>query len=296
MKKIRIGSRKSLLAMRQAEIVASKLRELEIESEIIGIETTGDKLIHADLALIGGKGLFLKEIEERLVAGQIDIAVHSMKDVPVELPSGLVIPCMLKREDIRDVFISYKYDSLDLMDPSAVVGTSSLRRKYEVLSKRSDLNVINFRGNVVSRIEKVKKGIVDACIIAYSGVKRLGMLSEVKQVFAINEFLPAVGQGAIGIECRADDDEIRDMLQKINCFDTFREVSAEREFMRVLGGSCTVPLAALAIISGENAAIYCKFFDENGKSYYEEASCSPEDLNNTAHRLADIIMHKANIE
>lgn len=277
-KLIKIGTRTSKLALAQANIVAGRLTDMGFDWEIVGINTTGDKLYDANLALIGGKGLFLKEIEEQLQLGNIDVAVHSMKDVPHELPNDLIIPAVLPREDRRDVFISNIADSFEELPFGARVGTTSARRRCEVLKQRPDLEVIQFRGNITTRLQKLDDGLVDACILAYAGLKRIDLLARVKQVLDPNLFLPAVGQGAIGIECRKSDHFMLDILSKLNCPKSYKEVFCERGFMTVLGGSCTVPLAASAEVMDDTISIVGRFYTADGRQLDAENNGDADDF------------------
>lgn len=271
---VKVGTRRSKLALRQANIAIDKLKNVNkaLSFEIHEIITTGDILYKDDLSRLGGKGLFLKEIESELLNGNIDIAVHSMKDVPVFLPEGLIIDCILEREDPREVLISKKYNSLQELPKNAVVGTSSLRRRFQVLKYRNDLQIIPLRGNVTTRIYKVMEDDLDACILAYAGIKRLGLTKYVKQLFNIDEFLPAVGQGAIGVERREKDNKTLSILKQINNLKTFRCIQAERSFMKAMGGDCTMPLAAYAIEDEKHLHLKAQYFDESGRSYETEVN------------------------
>ncbi len=249
---LRIGTRRSPLALAQSEIVRARLTALHpgIEIEIETIRTSGDRFIDRDLSEIGGKGLFTKEIEEALIAGRVDIAVHSMKDVPTWLPDGLGIFCLLEREDPRDVFISALASGLGGLDPGATVGTASLRRKAQILNLRPDLVVVPLRGNVHTRIEKIKRGEADATLLALAGLRRLGIAEGAGTVLETDEMLPAVGQGAIGIECRAEDARVRELITPLNHAPTLARVTAERAALAALDGSCRTPIAALAEFDG----------------------------------------------
>ena len=267
--KIRLGTRRSQLALAQAQIVINELKKhySNINVEIVEIVTTGDKLYNANLALIGGKGLFLKEIEEQLLLGNIDIAVHSMKDVPAEIPSELVINCVLKRGDARDAFISTKYSSIADLPRNAIVGTSSSRRKEQLLIMRPDLNVIPFRGNVPTRIEKVKKGEVDACLLALAGLERINLEYEAEMILSVKEMIPAVCQGIICIESRKIDKEIELLLSVINHKVTEIAAITERSFMKELSGNCTTPLAAFAEIEKDRINLSCGYFDKISQNF-----------------------------
>ena len=250
--RLRIGTRGSPLALAQSESVRAALCALHpgLEIELETIRTTGDRFIDRDLSEIGGKGLFTKEIEEALIAGQVDIAVHSMKDVPTWLPAGLGIFCLLEREDPRDVFISPVASGLGGLEPGATVGTASLRRKAQILNSRPDLVVVPLRGNVHTRIEKIERGEADATLLALAGLKRLGIAEGAGTVLATEEMLPAVGQGAIGIECRAEDARVRELIAPLNHAPTVARVTAERAALAALDGSCRTPIAALAEFEG----------------------------------------------
>lgn len=251
--KLKIGTRGSKLALFQANLVKDKLLKIDpsLELEIVTIKTSGDKITDKNLYECGGKGLFLKEIEEALLNKEIDIAVHSTKDVPGFLPEGLIIDCFLEREDPRDVFISSKYNSIDDLPNGAVVGSCAPRRIGQLKQIRPDLKFVTFRGNVPTRLEKAKNEEVDATILAFSGMKRLGLESEIKVVLSTDVMLPAVGQGAICVEQRETDKEISKLLAKINHEYTHTTVSMEREFLKSVDGNCTTPLAALAASSDE---------------------------------------------
>jgi len=251
---LRIGSRGSPLALVQAREVQIRLAEaagLAAERiEIRVIRTTGDIVQDRPLSEAGGKGLFAKEIEEALIAGVIDLAVHSSKDLPTILPPGLMLAGFLPREDPRDAFISHKAKVLRDLPPGAVVGTASPRRQAMVKRLRPDVAVVPLRGNVETRLRKLEAGEVDATLLAVAGLKRLGLISAATVILEPNEFLPAVGQGAIGIETRADDAKTRALVAKIGDADTATALAAERAFLAVLDGSCRTPIGGNAIVSG----------------------------------------------
>jgi hydroxymethylbilane synthase len=240
------------MALAQAHLVRDRLAAAHPELassgaiEIRVIQTTGDKVQDRTLAAIGGKGLFTKEIEEALFDRTIDMAVHSMKDVPTWLPDGLEIACLLPRDDPRDGFISHKAASLAALPRGAVVGTASLRRQAQILARRPDLKVVPFRGNANTRLRKLAEGQVDATLLAVCGLQRLGMPDTVTEVLECKDMLPAVAQGAIGVECRSDDTAKRALLAPLHDTRTAVCVSAERALLRVLDGSCRTPIAALA--------------------------------------------------
>jgi hydroxymethylbilane synthase len=253
---LRIGSRGSPLALVQAREVQSRLAvaagtdPASIEIKII--RTTGDAIQDRPLMEAGGKGLFTKEIEEALLSGTIDLAVHSSKDMTTLLPPGLILSGFLPREDARDAFISNKAKSLRELPSGAVIGTASLRRQAMVKRARPDLQIVPLRGNVETRLRKIEDGVADATLLAVAGLKRLGLLSTAAALLDIDEFLPAVGQGAIGIETRADDIATRALVAKISDADTATALAAERAFLAVLDGSCRTPIGGHARI-GDNA-------------------------------------------
>jgi hydroxymethylbilane synthase len=253
---VRIGSRGSPLALVQAREVQSRLAKAAgldpAQIEIKVIRTTGDAIQDRPLAEAGGKGLFTKEIEEALLAGAIDLAVHSSKDMPTVLPSGLVLSAFLPREDPRDAFIGRSAKTLRDLPNGAVVGTASLRRQALVKHLRPDVKIVPLRGNVETRLRKLEAGDFDATILAVAGLKRLGLLTAVTSFLDPQEFVPAVGQGAIGIETREDDADTRALVAKINDADTATALAAERAFLTVLDGSCRTPIGGHARIDGEH--------------------------------------------
>jgi len=250
---ILIGTRGSPLALWQAHHVAGKLREAhglgEGQVDLRKITTSGDRIQEQPLRDFGGKGLFTKEIDEALLRGEVALAVHSMKDLPTVLPQGLSIAAVLPRADVRDAFISTGAPSLMELPPGAVVGTSSLRRAAQVKRLRPDLRVIDFRGNVETRLRKLGEGIADATLLAMAGLDRLGLASRATAVLSVDEMLPAVGQGAIAIVAREDDEETRTLLAPLNDPPTATAVACERAFLARLDGSCRTPIAGLAEIA-----------------------------------------------
>jgi hydroxymethylbilane synthase len=245
---LRLGTRASPLAIAQTSLVRGQLAALypALELEVVEIATTGDRVVDRRLSEIGGKGLFAKEIEEALVAGRIDAAVHSMKDLETRLPDGLSIGAVLTREDPRDAFVGKDAVALEALPHGAVVGTASLRRQAQLLALRPDLEVVPLRGNVGTRIEKIKAGHADATLLALAGLNRLGLAGAATQVVSPEIILPAVAQGAIGVEIRKDDERARTVLAAINHADSAICVSIERAFLAVLDGSCQTPIAGLA--------------------------------------------------
>jgi hydroxymethylbilane synthase len=256
---LRIGTRGSPLALAQTHTVRDFLVAAHGDLaapdavEVVIIKTTGDKVLDQALADVGGKGLFTKEIDEAMLSGRIDIAVHSMKDVPTWLPDGIVLPCMLEREDPRDVFISNKAGTLSELASGGVVGTASLRRQAQILHRRPDLKMALLRGNVQTRLRKLGEGEVDATLLALAGLKRLDMAAAATSVIEPDELLPAVGQGAIGITCRGDDAPTMAYLDPLNHTETMARVTAERAMLEVLDGSCRTPIAALAEFAADGA-------------------------------------------
>ncbi|TAL28191.1 MAG: hydroxymethylbilane synthase [Alphaproteobacteria bacterium] len=250
-KPLRIGTRGSPLALAQTELLATALTakhaHLQVPGgiEIVTITTSGDRIQDRPLSEAGGKGLFTKEIEEALLAGDIDCAVHSMKDMPTVLPDGLCIPCLLPREDPRDAFFATTAKTLDDLPDGAIVGTSSLRRQAIVLARCPQLQVVTFRGNVGTRLKKLQEGVVDATLLAVAGLKRLKQEHLIRCILEPDVMLPAVAQGAVGIEIREDDAATRKLLEPVHCNVTELRVTAERAFLAVMDGSCRTPLAAL---------------------------------------------------
>jgi hydroxymethylbilane synthase len=244
---LRIGTRGSRLALVQANMVADLLRGIGAASEIVVLKTTGDKIQDRSLADAGGKGLFVKELEDALLNDAIDLAVHSMKDVPVDLPPGLDITAVLKREDPRDVFVSNRARTLAELPHGAVLGTSSVRREAQVKRARPDLKCVLLRGNVDTRLRKLDDGEMDAMLLALAGLKRLGLEARATQM--LDDFLPALAQGAIGIEIRDTDTHAREIVTQLNHKDTELALTCERAFQAALGGSCRSPMAGLATIN-----------------------------------------------
>lgn len=250
----RIGTRGSPLALAQAHETRCRLSSAfdlpEEAFEIVVIKTTGDKVLDRPLGEIGGKGLFTKEIEDALLDGSIDIAVHSMKDMPVAQPGGLVIDCCLPREDVRDAFLTLDGRALSDLPEGTVVGTSSLRRKSQLLHKRPDLEIVEFRGNVQTRLKKLEDGVATGTFLAMAGLRRLGLTDLPVKAIPTDEMLPAVAQGAIGIERRGDDMRAGEMLEAICDRPTVTRLAAERAFLEALDGSCQTPIAGLAELDG----------------------------------------------
>ncbi len=280
---LKIGTRGSPLALAQAYETRSRLSaafDLPEEAfEIVVIKTTGDDraLIDADRPLkeIGGKGLFTKEIEEQLLSGGIDIAVHSMKDMPVLQPEGLILDCYLPREDVRDAFVSLKYKGINDLPEGAVVGTSSLRRKAQLLHRRPDLNVVEFRGNVQTRLKKLGEGVAEATFLAMAGLRRLGMDDVPRVAIEPEEMLPAVAQGAIGIERRNDDGRTAEMLSAIHDAPTGLRLGVERAFLAALDGSCETPIGGLSELDGGNVRLRGEILKTDGSEALADDATAP---------------------
>ncbi len=280
---LRIGTRGSPLALAQARETRAHLMAAfdlpEDAFEVVVIKTTGDdrSLIDADVALktIGGKGLFTKEIEEDMLSGSIDIAVHSMKDMPTAQPDGLMLDCYLPREDVRDAFVSINHQGLAGLPRGAIIGSSSLRRRAQLFSRRPDLKAVEFRGNVQTRMKKLENGIADATFLAMAGLRRLGMEEVVKSAIEVEDMLPAVAQGAIGIERRSDDQRVAAMLEAIHHGETGQRLAAERAFLKGLDGSCQTPIAALAELDGGTLRLRGEILRPDGSEVLTDDRTAP---------------------
>ena len=273
--KIRIGARRSALALAQAHEVKNRLLgaypdELtQHQIEIVKIETEGDKLLAHPLAEIGGKGLFIKELEEALLADKIDLAVHSMKDMPYLLHDDFTINCIIEREDIRDVFLANNWQKLTNVPLGSVIGTSSLRRRGQLKRLRPDLKIVPIRGNILTRIQRLEEGVVDGIILALGGLKRLALNRWIKDILPIETMLPATAQAAIGIETLKKNKHILNMLEKINHQDSFLSVKGERAFSRALESSCITPIASHAKITGDKFEFQALIVSTDGKELYK---------------------------
>jgi len=247
---LRIATRKSPLALWQTEQVAERLRlaHPDLKVEILGMRTRGDKFLGTSLAKIGGKGLFVKELEQGLLDRRADIAVHSMKDVPVDLPAGLQLPVIMEREDPRDAFVSNNYGDIDELPAGACVGTSSLRRQCQLAARRADLVIRSLRGNVNTRLSRLDAGEYDAIILATAGLLRLGLEQRIRRRLSPEESLPAIGQGAVGIECRVGDGRVKALIAPLHHADTANRVQAECALNRRLRGGCQTPIAGYAVL------------------------------------------------
>ena len=272
MRKIIVGSRQSALALTQTNWVIEKLKSfgLPFEFEVKKIVTKGDKILDVTLSKVGGKGLFVKEIEQALLDGEIDMAVHSMKDMPAELPEGLLIGCVPKRVDVRDVLISEEGKTLAELPEGSIVGTSSLRRAAQLKAQRPDLAIKPIRGNIDTRIRKLKEEDFSAIILAAAGLERMQWKGEITEFLPVEYSLPAVGQGALGIECRGADAEVRDLLARLHDEATGQAVEAERAFLRTIEGSCQVPVAAYAAVENDTITLTGLVADPDGTTVLKE--------------------------
>lgn len=283
MQTIKVGSRKSQLALTQTNWVIDQIKGQNsgVSFELKHIVTKGDRILDVTLSKVGGKGLFVKEIEQALLNKEIDFAVHSMKDMPSSLPDGLVIACIPIREDLRDAYISKNHTKLMDLPEGAVVGTSSLRRSSQLLAMRPDLSIRSIRGNIDTRLKKLEDKEFDAIILASAGLKRMGWSeSIVTEYLPITDSLPAVGQGALAIECRADDQTLRDLLEPLNDEETYSTVQGERAFLKTLEGGCSVPIGAHCRIVGEKFELTGLVGSPDGKIILKETLIgdTPESL------------------
>ena len=259
-----IATRESRLALWQAEHVKALLEQQGASVTLLGMTTKGDQILDRSLSKVGGKGLFVKELEVALEEGRADLAVHSLKDVPMELPDGFELACVMEREDPRDAWVSSRYASVQELPQGAVVGTSSLRRVALLRAIRPDLKIEPLRGNLDTRLRKLDDGLYDGIVLAAAGLKRLGLASRIRTTFAVEQMLPAAGQGALGIEVRAGRDDVRSALQHLAHQSTWLAVAAERAVSRMMGGSCSMPLAAYATLEGVQLHIRAAWGDAEG--------------------------------
>lgn len=271
----RIGTRGSPMALAQTGLVRDRIAEAHPDLavpgalEIVVVTTVADKVLDRPLSEIGGKGLFTKELEQALIERRIDMAVHSMKDVETWLPNGLVIPCVVARDDPRDAFLSPRAASLADLAAGSRVGTSSLRRGAQILMRRPDLRIVPMRGNANTRMRKLADGECDATLLALCGLRRLGMENMAQEVLSADEMLPAVAQGALGIECRAGDTDLIARLAPLACPTTTACIAAERAFLAALDGSCRTPVAALATVDGGTLSMRAMLFTPDGKRHWQ---------------------------
>lgn len=294
----RIGTRGSPLALAQAHETRDRLRaafDLPAEAfEIVVIKVLGDAIQDRALKDIGGKGLFTREIEDALLDGSIDIAVHSMKDMPVDQPDGLVLDTYLPREDVRDAFVSLTCKGIADLAPGAVVGTSSLRRKAQLLHRRPDLQIVEFRGNVQTRLKKLGDGVAEATFLAMAGLNRLAIADVPKHPIASEDMLPAVAQGAIGIERRGADSRAGDMLAAIHDLETGQRLAAERAFLSRLDGSCQTPIGGLATLDNGTLRLRGEILRVDGTEVFaDDAMASIEDGPALADKMARKLLEKA---
>jgi hydroxymethylbilane synthase len=264
-KKWIIGTRGSKLALKQTGIVLEKLQSLYPQYEFIikTIKTTGDTVRNKPLHLIGGKGLFVKEIEEKLLNKEIDMAVHSVKDLPAELEKNLLLGAVLKREDPRDAFISLAYNRLAEVKDGSRIGTSSLRRKAQILHQNKNLQVVPIRGNIETRLKKLKTENLDGVVLACAGIKRMGLEKYIKEIMPLNTMIPSCGQGAIGVEIRNEKDALK-LLTPVNNEDSFLEVAIERMLLAKIGGGCHLPLGIHTVITGNTVKLYISMGEDDG--------------------------------
>lgn len=293
---LKIGTRGSPLALAQAHETRARLSQaFDLEEscfEIIVIKTTGDRVLDRPLKEIGGKGLFTREIEDDLLSGRIDIAVHSMKDMPTEQPTGLILDTYLPREDVRDAFVSLTKDSMDALEAGQKLGSSSLRRKAQLMLARPDLEVVEFRGNVQTRLKKLEDGVADATFLAAAGLNRLGLSHIAKSFLDPDVMLPAVAQGAIGIERRSEDTRVAEILSAIHDTPTGQRLAAERAFLRGLDGSCETPIAGLAELNGSTLRLRGEVLRPDGsEAINDDQSCPIEDAEELGSEMANKILN-----
>ncbi len=300
MKKLIIATRGSKLALWQSEHVKSVLESAHegLEVELKVMMTKGDKILDTPLAKIGGKGLFTKELEESMLRGESHIAVHSLKDVPTEFPDGLVLGVITKREDERDALLSDKYKDIDDLPQGAIVGTTSLRRRMQILALRPDLKIKNLRGNVNTRIQKLKDGQYDAIILAAAGMNRLGLNNLVEHVspIEVTKMIPAMGQAALGIEC-VDNPEILELISVLNDQTSIIETTIERNFVEVLQGGCQVPIGVNAKVNGDVVTVRCCVGMPDGTDIIKEKRvCNSADYKHIGRELADVMIEHGAIK
>jgi hydroxymethylbilane synthase len=292
---IKIGTRGSKLALTQANLVADSLKRTApgITAEICVIKTSGDIMQDVALTKIGGKGVFVKEIEDALLCSTVDLAVHSMKDVPTEIPAGLTFAAILRREDARDILVSKDNQKMEFMPRGARIGTGSMRRSAQLLAILPDLAIVPLRGNLETRLKKIQAENLQGIILAAAGMKRLGLAEKISQYLPIETMLPAVGQGALGLEVRDGNNDLMEVLAKLNHAPTAAEITAERSFLRHLGGGCLLPIAAFGKIEGEKLTLEGLVASPNGDSVIRDkvrgAIAEAEEL---GKMLAEIIMEK----
>ncbi|MDP2559551.1 hydroxymethylbilane synthase [Psychrobium sp. 1_MG-2023] len=296
---VRIATRKSPLALWQAEFVKAELERFHpsLKVELVTMVTKGDKILDTPLAKVGGKGLFVKELETAMLEGRADIAVHSMKDVPVDFPKGLGLHVICEREDPRDAFVSNTYQSIEHLPQGAVVGTSSLRRQCQLRASRPDLVVRDLRGNVGTRLGKLDNGEYDAIILAAAGLIRLELEQRIASFIEPEESLPAVGQGAVGIECRDDDERVKELLAPLEHKETRTRVLAERALNKRLEGGCQVPIGSYCVLNGDEFWLRALVGSPDGSVMLREEAKGPvADAEQTAIDLADRLLERGGRE
>ncbi len=299
MKTLKIATRKSPLALWQAEHVKKCLLALhsDLSVELVSMQTEGDRFLDAPLVAVGGKGLFIKELEQALLEGRADIAVHSMKDVTIDLPDELDLPVIMEREDTRDVFISNTYKKIEDLPANAVLGTSSLRRQSQVKALHPEIVLKDLRGNVGTRLGKLDAGEYDAIMLAAAGIIRLGLGERITQLILPSVLLPAIGQGAIGIECRAGDDVVQELIAPLNHRDTSICVQTERAFSRRLFGGCQLPIAGQASIIGDEIELVGLIARVDGSEVIKsEQKGSVADIDNIGIALAEVLLQRGGDE
>ena len=292
---LRIGTRASQLAVTQSTWVKNRIESTHPQTrvELVKIITKGDRILDVPLAKVGGKGLFVKEIEDALLAGDVDLAVHSMKDVPTELPEGLHIGIIPLRESPYDAFVSARYASLDALPHGAKVGTSSLRRKSQLAALRPDLTIVDLRGNIDTRLRKLDEGLYDAILLAGAGLNRMGLQARITTLLSSDQMLPAIGQGSLGIELRKDDKDLLAMLQFLHDPQTAVTITAERAFLLRLEGGCQVPIGAHALLSGEMVSLTGLIAGVDGQQIIKETITGPaEQAGPLGTTLAETLLAK----
>ncbi len=295
MTNIKIGTRGSKLALTQTNFVADKLKKAipDAEVEICVIKTSGDIMQDVSLLTIGGQGVFVKEIEEALLSEKIDLAVHSMKDVPGENPEGLIFSAILPREDVRDVLVSRNNIKLEFMPKGAKIGTGSQRRGAQIKALLPDVSIVPLRGNIETRIKKIETENINGVILAAAGMKRNGLTEKITQFLPVETMLPAVGQGALGLQIRKNDDELAKACAVLNDVATSAEVAAERAFLRTLGGGCRLPIAALGKLDGQMLTLEGMLAAPNGTTVIrEKISGTIKDAEEMGKKLAEIVLDK----
>ena len=292
---IRIGTRGSKLALTQTNFVAEKLKKAmpDVDIEICVIKTSGDIMQDVSLLTIGGQGVFVKELEEALLSDKINLAVHSMKDVPGDIPEGLTFAAILKREDIRDVLVSRDNIKLEFMPKGAKIGTGSQRRGAQIKAMMPDVNIVPLRGNIDTRLKKIETENLTGVILAAAGMKRMGLAERITQFLPVETMLPAVGQGALGLQIRSNDVELAKACVSLNDMTTAAEVAAERAFLRALGGGCRLPIAALGKLDGQMLTLEGMVAAPNGSTMIrEKINGTMKDAEEIGKKLAEIILDK----